>query len=60
MADPIGWPWLRTPAATRLIDRLWPDETAERERQERNDRIVTQEIQAYLDRVDDRASRKVS
>jgi hypothetical protein len=24
--DPVGWPWLRTRAATRLIDRLWPEE----------------------------------
>jgi hypothetical protein len=50
--NPIGWPWLRTPAATRLIDRLWPEEIAEREQRERNQQIVTAEIQAYLDRKD--------
>lgn len=24
-ADPVGWPWLRTQEATRVICQLWPD-----------------------------------
>lgn len=48
--DPVGWPWLRTQAATRLLDRLWPEDVAERDQRERNERIVTEQIQEYLDR----------
>ncbi len=35
---------------SRPMDQLWPDEVLERAQRERNERIVTSEIQAYLDR----------
>lgn len=53
MSRPTFGPEKRTlghPATTRLIDRLWPEEVAERDQRERNHQIVTREIQAYLDR----------
>lgn len=59
--DPIGWPWLRTPAATRLIDRLWPEEVAEQLQREQNEAAVTRHVHDMLDRQEaDRASRKVA
>lgn len=55
-ADPIGWPWLRTPAATRLIDRLWPEEVAEQRRQETNDEVYKRAVANFfgVDRQDAR------
>lgn len=51
MADPIGWPWLGTKAATDAINRLWPetdDERRAREQRERNDAIYDEAIRRWF------------
>lgn len=49
--DPVGWPWLRTPAATRTVQRLWPDDG--QLIKENNDRLV----QAYIRRMFEETAR---
>ena len=54
-ADPVGWPWLRTPEATRLINRLWPDDEQELEKIRQraiNDEIFTRAIRSCWQKAD--------
>lgn len=51
MADPIGWPWLRTQEATRLINQLWPeseDERRDREQREWHEAIYTDAVRKFF------------
>lgn len=51
MADPIGWPWLRTQEATRLINQLWPeseDERRDREQRELHEAIYTDAVRKFF------------
>ena len=59
----MSWPWLRTPAATRLLDRLHADvvlqpgsityvppaDDVERQQRERNEEIYLQYVRRNLD-----------
>lgn len=49
--DSVGWPWLRTPAATRLLDRIAEDNRREAEEQRiraSNTQILTDHVSAWV------------